>query len=59
MDEMEAAKPRSVESTEDFKLRIAAIVGGKPEHIEGARPPHPMLTRKKRATYPKAKRQKR
>jgi hypothetical protein len=25
MDEMEAAKPRPVESTEDFKLRIAAI----------------------------------
>jgi len=27
MDEMEAAKPRPVESTEDFKLRIAAMVG--------------------------------
>jgi len=59
MDEMETAKPRPVESTEDFKLHIAAIVGGNPEEIERARPLHPMLTWKKRATYPKAKRQKR
>jgi hypothetical protein len=37
-----------VESTEDFKLRIAAIIGEKTEHIAGAHAPHPMLVRKKR-----------
>ena len=28
---------RSVETTEDFKARIAAIIGDKPEHVAGAR----------------------
>jgi len=39
---------RESESTEEFKLRIAAIIGDKTEHIAGARQPHPMLVRKKR-----------
>jgi len=39
-----------VETTEDFKARIAAMIGGdKTEHITGARRLHPMLVRKKRA----------
>jgi len=37
-----------VETTEDFKARIAAIIGDKPEQITGARRPHPLLMRKKR-----------
>jgi hypothetical protein len=37
-----------VETTEDFKARIAAIVGGKPERFSGARRPNPLLVRKKR-----------
>jgi hypothetical protein len=41
--------PRPVETTEDFKARIAAIIGDKSEHITGARRPHPMLVRKKRS----------
>lgn len=49
---------KQVESTEDFKLRIAAIIGDKTEYNAGARQPHPMLVRKKRATYRKAKRAK-
>jgi hypothetical protein len=40
---------RPVESTEDFKARIAAIIGDKPEQITSARRPHPLLMRKKRA----------
>jgi hypothetical protein len=40
---------RAVESTEDFKARIAAIIGGKPEQITGARRPHPLLVRKRLA----------
>jgi hypothetical protein len=39
---------KRAESTEDFKARIAAIIGDKPERIAGARAPHPMLVRKKR-----------
>ena len=39
---------RPVESTEDFKARIAAIIGGKPEQIIGARQPHAILVRNKR-----------
>jgi hypothetical protein len=39
---------KPVETTEDFKTRIAAIIGDKTEHIPGARRPHPMLVRKKR-----------
>jgi len=50
---------RQVETVEEFKLRIAAIVGGKPEQITGAPRPNPLLVRsKKRATYLKAKRRK-
>jgi len=41
---------RVVESSEEFKARIAAIIGDKTEHIAGARRPHPMLVRKKRVT---------
>jgi hypothetical protein len=48
---------RLVETVEEFKLRIAAIIGGKSEHISGAPRPHPLLVRrKKRPTNPKAKR---
>jgi hypothetical protein len=39
---------RPVETTEDFKGRIAAIIGDKTEQIAGARRPDPMLVRKKR-----------
>jgi hypothetical protein len=50
-------QPR-VETVEEFKLRIAAIIGDKPEHIPGAPRPHPLLVRrKKRPTHRKAKRQ--
>jgi hypothetical protein len=50
---------RPVETTEDFKARIAAIIGDKPERIAGAPPLHPMLVRKKRTGHWKAKRPKR
>jgi hypothetical protein len=40
---------KPVESTEDFKLRIAAIVRGKREQITGARKPNPLLARKRKA----------
>jgi len=36
---------RPVESLEDFKARIAAIINVKTEHISSAREPHPMLVR--------------
>jgi hypothetical protein len=49
-------QPR-VETVEEFKLCIAAIIRGKPEQITGAPRPDPLLVRsKKRATYRKAKR---
>jgi hypothetical protein len=49
-------QPR-VETVEEFKLRIAAIIGAKPEHIPGAPQPNPMLVRhKKRAKSRKAQR---
>jgi hypothetical protein len=38
---------RPVETTEDFKARIAAIIGDKTEHKAGAPRLHPMLVRKK------------
>jgi hypothetical protein len=41
---------RPVESTEDFKLHIAAMLRDKPERIAGARRPHPLLVRKRSAT---------
>ena len=39
---------RRVESLEDFKARISAIIGDKSDHITGARRPHPLLVRNKR-----------
>lgn len=49
-------QPR-VETVEEFKLRIAAIIRGKPEQITGAPRPDPRLVRgKKLASYRKAKR---
>jgi len=39
---------RPVETTEDFKARIAAIIGNKTKHIAAARRPHPRLVRKNR-----------
>ena len=49
-------QPR-VETVEDFKLRIAAMIRGKSEHIPGAPRPNPLLVRpKKRAKSRKARR---
>jgi len=49
-------QPR-VETVEEFKLRIAAIISGKPEQITGAPRPDPRLVRQnKRATDRKTKR---
>jgi hypothetical protein len=51
-------KPR-VETVEEFKSRIAAIIGGNPEQITGAPRPDPRLVRRnKRATSRKTKRRK-
>jgi hypothetical protein len=48
---------RRVETIEDFKLCIAAIIHAKPEHIPGAPRPNPLLVRhKKRAKSRKAQR---
>ena len=48
---------RKVETVEDCKLRIAAIIGDKPEYIAGAPRPRPLLVRpKKGANHRKAKR---
>jgi hypothetical protein len=48
---------RRVETVEEFKLRIAAIISGKPEQITGAPRPDPLLVRRtKRATDRKTKR---
>jgi hypothetical protein len=48
-------QPR-VETAEDFKLRIAAIIGGNSEQIPGPPRSSPLLVRsKKRATNRKAK----
>jgi hypothetical protein len=48
-----------VETVEDFKLRIAAIIRAKPEHIPGAPRQDPLLVhRNKQATYRKTKRRK-
>jgi hypothetical protein len=47
---------RESESTEDFKLRIAAIVHGKREQqITGTRRPHPLLVRKRKSRGRKTK----
>jgi len=47
---------RPVESLEDFKAHIAAIINDKIEHISGAHKPHPMLVRKKQAIRTKKRR---
>jgi hypothetical protein len=48
---------RPVETVEDFKLRIAAIISGNPDQIPAPRRTNPLLVRrKKRPTNPKAKR---
>ena len=48
---------RRVETVEEFKLRIAAMIRGKPEHIRGAPRPNPLLVRhKKRAKSRKTQR---
>ena len=48
---------RESESTEDFKLRIAAIVHGKREQqITSPRRPHPLLVRKRKSRGRKTKR---
>jgi hypothetical protein len=39
---------RPVESLEDFKARIAAIVGDKREHIAGAQRPNLLLVRNRK-----------
>jgi hypothetical protein len=51
-------QPR-VETVEEFKLRVAAIIRGNPDQITGAPRPHPRLVRRKKdATNRKAKRRK-
>jgi hypothetical protein len=47
---------RPAESTEEFKLRIAAIVPGELERIRGARRAHPLLVRRRKARGRKTKR---
>jgi hypothetical protein len=47
---------RPVETTEDFKARIAAIISDKTKQITGARPSHPMLVREKRVIRTKKRR---
>jgi hypothetical protein len=47
---------RTVESTGDFRRRIAAMIDGKREHIAGARPPHPLLVRSKKQETTQMKR---
>jgi hypothetical protein len=39
---------RAVETTEDFKARIALTIADKPDRVTGARRPNQMLVRKKR-----------
>jgi len=51
---------RAVETTEDFKLRIAAIVHGKREQqITRARRSHPLLVRKKQVNRTQKRRRRR
>jgi len=54
----EAVKEKArVETVEDFKLRIAAIISGSPEQILAPRRTNPPLVRpKKRPTHWKAQR---
>jgi hypothetical protein len=48
---------RRVETVEEFKLRIAAIIRGNPEDIPGAPRPNPLLVRpRKRAKSRKPQR---
>jgi hypothetical protein len=54
------SEQRQIETVEEFKLRIAGIISGKPEQITGAPRPDPRLVRnKKQAIYRKAKHRKR
>jgi hypothetical protein len=49
---------RTVETVEEFKLRIAAIIHAKPKQIAAPRPRNPLSSRRqKRVTYRKVKRQ--
>jgi hypothetical protein len=49
-------QPR-VETVEEFKLHVAAIIRGKPEQTTGAPRSHPLLVRRnKRATHHKTQR---
>jgi hypothetical protein len=48
-----------VESTEDFKLRIAATIGDKREQITGAPRPNPLLVRSKKRARPIKRRHRR
>jgi len=54
----EAVKEKArVETVEDFKLRIAAIIGGNAEQLPAPLRTNPLLVRpKKRATHRKAHR---
>jgi hypothetical protein len=50
---------RRVETVEEFKSRIAAIIGEKPDQITGAPRPQPLLVRGKQgATNLRAERRK-
>jgi hypothetical protein len=50
---------RRVETVEEFKSHIAAIIGGKPDQVTGAPRPQPLLVRRKQgATNLRAKRRK-
>jgi hypothetical protein len=41
-------KQAPIETVEEFKLRSAAIIGGKRKHIAGAPRPNPLLVRPKK-----------
>ena len=54
---MKLTAERKVETVKEFKLRIAVIIGAKPERIPAPPRPHPLLVRrKKHANHWKAKR---
>jgi hypothetical protein len=48
-------KPR-VETVKDFKLRIAAIIGGNPEQVLAPRRTNPLLVRPKKQQKRRARR---
>jgi len=47
---------RRVETVDEFKLRIAAIIGDKPEEILAPRRINPLLVRPKKRTKRRARR---